>query len=306
MKKQKIILTRGLPASGKTSWSREFVKNSNGKAKRVNKDDLREMVDVGVYSKPNEQMILEARDALVNVFLRGEVETIIIDDTNFEQKHFDKMQDIAQAYMNRNAQVYMNKPAEFYTNTTVEYKDFLDVSLDVCLERDSLRVKPVGEKVIKDMHQRYILPTIKEVPAVNKKGNAIIVDIDGTLAHRCDRQWFDYSKVDQDALDVTVDGIVRAYAKMDYIILIVSGREGTEECRSKTLQWLDKHKVPYYDLMMRKEGDFRRDSIVKEEIYNNYIKDKFDVEFVLDDRSQVVVKWREMGLKCLQVAEGNF
>jgi hypothetical protein len=156
------------------------------------------------------------------------------------------------------------------------------------------------------MHQRYILPTIKEGPVVNKKGNAIIVDIDGTLAHRCDRQWFDYSKVDQDELDVTVDGIVRAYAKMGYIILIVSGREATDECYHRTNTWLKKHNIPFYDLMMRKEGDFRRDSIVKKEIYNNYIKDKFDVEFVLDDRQQVVDMWREMGLKCLQVAEGNF
>jgi len=291
MKKQKIILTRGLPASGKSTWAKEFVKNSNGKAKRVNKDDLREMIDSGVWSKPNEQMILDVRDTMIKIWILEGIETIIVDDTNFEEKHFERIKNIAE---------------RCNPTPTVEYKDFLDVSLDVCLERDSLRAKPVGEKVIKDMHQRYILPTIKEVPAVNKKGNTIIVDLDGTYAHRCDRQWFDYSKVDQDDLDITVDGIVRAYAKMDYIILIVSGREGTEECRSKTLQWLDKHKVPYYDLMMRKQGDFRRDSIVKEEIYNNYIKDKFDVEFVLDDRQIVVDKWREMGLKCLQVAPGNF
>jgi predicted kinase len=295
MKKQKIILTRGLPASGKSTWAKEFVKNSNGKAKRVNKDDLREMIDSSVWSKTNEQMILDARDALVNVFLHGKAETIIIDDTNFEQKHFDKMQEYADAY---------KKYAD--ADVTVEYKDFLDVSLDVCIERDAARIKPVGEKVIKSMHQRYILPTIKEAPVANKKGNAIIVDLDGTYAHRCDRQWFDYSKVDQDDLDVTVDGIVRAYAKMGYTILIVSGREGTEECRYKTLYWLEKHEIPFYELMMRKEGDFRRDSIVKEEIYNKYIKDKFDVEFVLDDRQAVVDKWRELGLKCLQVAPGNF
>jgi hypothetical protein len=203
-------------------------------------------------------------------------------------------------------QRYKHECKYLTTDITVEYKDFLDVPLEDCLHRDSLRPKPVGEKVIKSIHQRYILPTIKEGTVVNKKGNAIFVDIDGTLAHRCDRQWFDYSKVDQDELDVTVDGIVRAYAKMGYTILIVSGREGTEECRYKTLYWLEKHEIPFYELMMRKEGDFRRDSIVKKEIYNNYIKDKFDVEFVLDDRQQVVDMWREMGLKCLQVAEGNF
>lgn len=294
-KKQKIILTRGLPASGKSTWAKEFVKNSNGKAKRVNKDDLREMIDAGVYSKTNEQMILNARDNLICNFIEGGAETIIVDDTNFEEKHFDNIKGLTDAFNNLGRH-----------NITVEYKDFLDVPLEDCLHRDSLRPKPVGEKVIKSMHQRYILPTIKEGPVVNKKGNAIIVDIDGTLAHRCDRQWFDYSKVDQDELDVTVDGIVRAYAKMGYIILIVSGREATDECYHRTNTWLKKHNIPYYDLMMRKQGDFRRDSIVKKEIYDNDIKGKFDVEFVLDDRQQVVDMWREIGLKCLQVAPGNF
>jgi predicted kinase len=306
MKKQKIILTRGLPASGKSTWSMDQVAKSNGKTKRVNKDLLRDMIDAGIWSKTNEQQILAARDALVGTWLANGVETIIVDDTNFEDKHLEAMKTIAQAYMNKNAQVYMNTPADYYTNTTVEYKDFLDVSLDECIERDSKRIKPVGQKVIRDMHQRYILPTIKDAPAVNKKGNAIIVDLDGTYCHKCDRNWFEYSKVDQDALDVTVDGIVRAYANMGYTILIVSGREGTQECRSKTLSWLDKHKVPYYDLMMRNEKDFRRDSIVKKEIYERFIKDKFDVEFVLDDRNSVCIMWREIGLKCLQVAEGNF
>ena len=295
MKKQKIILTRGLPASGKSTWSMDQVAKSNGKIKRVNKDLLRDMIDAGIWSKTNEQQILAARDALVNTFLGMHVETVIVDDTNFEGKHFAAMEDIAEQF-----KTFADR------EISVEYKDFLDASLDECIERDSKRIKPVGQKVIREMHQRYILPTIKDAPVVNKKGNTIIVDLDGTYCHKCDRNWFEYSKVDQDALDVTVDGIVRAYANMGYTILIVSGREGTEECRSKTLSWLDKHKVPYYDLMMRKEGDFRRDSIVKEEIYNNYIKDKFDVEFVLDDRKSVCEKWRELGLKCLQVAEGNF
>ena len=291
MIKQKIILTRGLPASGKSTWSKEFVKNSNGKAKRVNKDDLREMIDAGVWSKTNEQTIIDVRDVMIKIWLLDGVETIIVDDTNFEEKHFERIKNIAERC----------DPVP-----TVEYKDFLDVSLDECIHRDSLRAKPVGEKIIKGMHQRYILPTIKEGPVVNKKGNTIIVDIDGTLAHRCDRQWFDYSKVDQDELDVTVDGIVRAYAKMGYTILIVSGREGNAECLSRTHAWLKKHDIPFYSLMMRKEGDYRRDSIVKKEIYDNLIKGKFDVEFVLDDRQQVVDMWREIGLKCLQVAEGNF
>jgi hypothetical protein len=36
------------------------------------------------------------------------------------------------------------------------------------------------------------------------------------------------------------------------------------------------------------------------------VRDNFDVQFVLDDRDQVVEMWRAMGLTCLQVAPGNF
>jgi predicted kinase len=292
MTKQKIILTRGLPASGKSTWAKEQVAKSNGKAKRINKDLLRDMIDAGIWSSTNEQQILDIRDLLIEYFLTNDTETIIIDDTNFEHKHFERVKLIGE-----------NTKCK---SLDVEYKDFLSVPLDECIHRDSLRAKPVGEKIIKSMHQRYILPALQDETPINKKGNTIIVDIDGTLAHRYNRNWFEYDKVDQDHLDVVVYGIVEAFAKKGYNILIVSGRESTEICKQKTLAWLDKHKVPYCGLMLRKENDYRRDSIVKKEIYETLIKDRFDVEFVLDDRTQVVNMWREIGLKCLQVASGNF
>ena len=57
---------------------------------------------------------------------------------------------------------------------------------------------------------------------------------------------------------------------------------------------------------MRPENDNRQDSIVKREIFEQYIKGVYDIEFVLDDRNQVVEMWRSLGLKCLQVQEGDF
>jgi hypothetical protein len=57
---------------------------------------------------------------------------------------------------------------------------------------------------------------------------------------------------------------------------------------------------------MRKYGDFRQDSIVKREIYERFIAPDYDILCVLDDRNSVVSMWREIGLTCLQVAEGDF
>ena len=300
MKKQKIILTRGLPGSGKSTWANEFVAKSNGKAKRVNKDDLRAMIDAGIWSRTNEQLILDARDALVDMWLFSEVETIIVDDTNFEPKHFERMKKIADNQRLKHECKYLT------TDISVEYKDFLDVSLDECIHRDSLRTKPVGAKVIRDMHQRYILPTIKDKYTNVKNGNAIICDIDGCAAHRTDRDWFEYEKVINDEADFAVRNIVNAFYEKGYKVFFVSGREGTAICKELTQRWLHENGFKHDALLMRKEGDFRRDSIVKQEIYEQHIKDKYVVEFVLDDRDQVVSKWREIGLKCLQVQPGDF
>lgn len=50
---------------------------------------------------------------------------------------------------------------------------------------------------------------------------------------------------------------------------------------------------------MRQSKDFRKDSVIKSEIYEAEIKGKYFVEFVLDDRDQVVDLWRkELKLPC--------
>lgn len=301
MKKQKIILTKGLPASGKSSWAKEFVAKANGKAKRINKDDLRAMLDNSVYSKSNEKMILDSRDTLVDLFLAQGVETIIIDDTNFESKHFDRMVEIADQ------QRYKQESKYLTTDISIEYKEFLDVTLDECIHRDSKRGNPVGEKVIRDMHNRYIAPTIPRNIGSNKKGNAIIVDVDGTIAHNNGhRGWFEWSKVGEDEPIIPVINLVNMYSASGYHVVIVSAREETSECRSLTEQWLFKHGVPFDALFMRPAKDFRKDDIIKEEIYNKHIKGNYDVEAVIDDRDGPVAFWRSVGLRCFQVAPGNF
>ena len=83
-------------------------------------------------------------------------------------------------------------------------------------------------------------------------------------------------------------------------------RPGTPSVREDTEYWLDFHNVPYDELIMRKDKDFRPDNEAKKDLYEEYIKDKFEIEFVLDDRDRVVKMWRELGLRVLQVEEGDF
>lgn len=139
--------------------------------------------------------------------------------------------------------------------------------------------------------------------------DCIICDLDGTLAHRAEgadgtyRGPYEYDKVIYDEVDEVVSDILTCYS-VSIDIIIVTGR--SDNCRDVTKKWLKENEIEYHDLLMRKSKDNREDSIVKKELYEEHIRDKYNVLFVMDDRDSVVKMWRGEGLKCLQVADGNF
>jgi hypothetical protein len=134
---------------------------------------------------------------------------------------------------------------------------------------------------------------------------AVMVDIDGTLAMRGDRGPFNFESCSDDLPLAPVVKVVTALLRLDWKIVIVSGRE--EKFRDVTEEWLDRHLEAYHALCMRSNGDFRSDEIVKFEIFESYVRNTFDVQFVLDDRNRVVNMWRnKLGLTCFQVQDGDF
>jgi len=93
-------------------------------------------------------------------------------------------------------------------------------------------------------------------------------------------------------------------------LIFCSGRP--ERCRADTVEWLRRAdeerfdpELENYKLYMRKDGDYRSDVVVKQEILDEHI-DKDRVLFVLDDRQSVVDMWRRNSLTCFQVAKGDF
>jgi hypothetical protein len=136
---------------------------------------------------------------------------------------------------------------------------------------------------------------------------AIICDIDGTIALVGDRNLFDPTS-GEDGLNYPIANILQVYDQQtifDVSLLLITGRD--EKYRKHTENWLSKHGITHYKkLYMRPTGDFRKDFVVKKEIYEQEIQDVFEVLFVLEDRDQVVKMWRGEGLTCLQVAYGDF
>lgn len=135
---------------------------------------------------------------------------------------------------------------------------------------------------------------------------AIIVDIDGTLAEHNDRSPYDTAKCGQDKPKCDVISLVQYISDNPTIeIILFTGR--SDEFKEQTIKWLTKHAVPFHQIHMRKAGDFRKDAVVKKEMYQEHVDGMFDVWFVLDDRNQVVDMWRkDLGITCLQVNYGDF
>jgi NLI interacting factor-like phosphatase len=140
----------------------------------------------------------------------------------------------------------------------------------------------------------------------------VIVDMDGTLAdvsHRLHhirggrkKDWKRFFEaMDADPPSPVVAEWVRNLSP-DYEVVIVSGRP--EGYGDRTIAWLRRHHIPFSHILMRRDGDHRPDHIVKQEILDRLPRKA--IAFVIDDRNSVCEMWRRNGLRCIQVAEGNF
>ena len=294
-----IILTKGMPGSGKSTWAIDQIKKYPGKYKRFNKDWMREMLDESRFSTANEQFMIMGRNYMVErALFRGW--DVIIDDTNFGDRYWLQMCAIAK-------RVGDVRVMEKYFN--VSYKE--------CLKRNPNRRKPVPEDIIETMYKKYVknkvvpirdeyfertFPTFEKNP---KKKDCIIVDVDGTVALPTDRNPYDNTRVSEDTPNQPIVNLVLKLAQ-DYEVIVVSGRDGS--CFDATKEWLEVF-CPFpngFTMYTRKEGDKRKDTIVKQEIYYAHIRDKYNVIYVIDDRPVVCRMWRDLGLTVLQVNDKNF
>jgi hypothetical protein len=145
-----------------------------------------------------------------------------------------------------------------------------------------------------------------------------ICDIDGTIADNTHREHLAHIKAwdaffeacDEDKPIVHMRVLLQGLSFSDYEggyhqIVYVTGRP--ERVRAKTLAWIGQHGFPLANVMyMRKDGDHRPDHMVKFQILGQLHVDGYEPILAFDDRNQVVKMWRENGVPCLQVAEGDF
>jgi predicted kinase len=295
---QTITLTRGLPASGKSTWAKAQVANSNGKIVRVNMDDIRSMLALP-YSTYTEELALKVQDQAILAAVKAGRD-VIVDNTHIEKKMPTRIKKL------------------FDGDVLFKIQDFTDVPLGWCLERDYVRENRVGEEVIRKMAARLPKVSITEewlndvalspkYMAPAGKEMALIVDIDGTLAEHVARSPYDYSRVKTDAVIPSIKELVNTYYRKGYVILMTSGRPDINNVRKDTIDWLEDNEILWDHLLMRPADMLKEnDADVKQHLFDTQIREWYQVKFVLDDRDRVVRRWRKLGLKVLQVAPGAF
>lgn len=304
-----VYFTVGAQGSGKTTLAKKIQEDKG--FIRCNRDDLRKSL-FGKYeglSNKEERIVTETQIRIMHAAL-GNGRSVIVDDTN---SSIIQLCDALEG------------------SSYKKFVLFIDTPLDECLRRNSLREeKIVPDKIIRRTHARTARGNwlqknkvtledtdrvfgsykVYKIVEVNKqvktwhrqenRENAYVFDIDGTIAHNVTgRSFYDLERVIEDKADDYVCNVLDTLHNVGYKIVICSGRE--DASREVTEKWLNKNKIHYDELFMRKSHDHREDSIIKEEIFDNFINPHYNVLGWFDDRISVSRKVSSLGLPLFRV-----
>lgn len=148
MAENKIILCRGIQGSGKTTWAKQWVLEDPEHRVRFNNDDIRNML--GKYWVPDREGIVTAlkKEFLYSSMTYGY--DIVIDNMNLNPKEVEFFKNIVERW-NNPTQIIPDMVRKHYI---IEFKDFF-IPLQECIDRDSKRPNPIGEKVIRSTYEKY-------------------------------------------------------------------------------------------------------------------------------------------------------
>lgn len=304
-------ILRGIPASGKSTWATEWAAEAPGRV-RSNRDDLRfSRFGKYVLTHEEEDRITQIQHAEIEANLSANFD-VTVDDTNLRASTVKSLLKIAEK-----------------VGATVEHRDFY-ITLDEALRRNKARgeagERSVPEGVVRQFYDRYIrkgqfpkFPTLDTdirpmdiVPFEQDETlpDIYMFDIDGTLAQGWfdkkipgRRKPYDWSRVGEDDPIWGVLNVAKTFHEAGIEVIVMSGRDAV--CRPETMAWLETHLGWAPQVFMRPEGDMRSDVIVKNMLFNQHIRGRYNVLGVFDDRLQVCELWEKMELTLFRVGPLN-
>lgn len=134
----KIILTQGIQGSGKTTWAKAWVAEDPEHRIRINNDDITSMWGQPFGTPGLYERLKMFRQLMITRAIQDNLD-IVVDNMNLSASSLKEVQEIVKNF-----------------DYIIEYKDFTKVPLEVCIERDSKRLNPIGEKIIRETYNKYI------------------------------------------------------------------------------------------------------------------------------------------------------
>ena len=308
MQTRKIILTRGIPGSGKSTWARAWVAESPETRIRINNDDIRNML--GNYWVPSREDLVSFIKHKSAVAAMGHGYDIVVDNMNLNPKEVNFWETIINSHNKDTERVNLGFEKYKYE---IEFKDFF-IPVEECLKRDAMRPNPIGEKTIKDIWRKYrhFIQTTQVEKLVNNlkeydpnKEDCIVIDMDSTMCFNTSkRPWYGPGSTEGMITDIPNKGVVdvvKAMQDADYHIIVCTGRN--EAQREVTEQWLKGHYIEPTEIYMRSDYDYRKGVEIKEELINQILQ-KYNITAIFEDCEPIVQKLRDMGLTVLQPNKG--
>lgn len=294
-----MTFLRGIPASGKSTYAQQWLAEDPTNRVRINRDDIRQALFGDASSHVDEKKVTMMENQLIAKALR-EGKHVMSDNTNVNMNFLPK----AIKYAKANGA------------TKINHKDF-PISIDEAIRRNNQRDRVVPEHVIKGMASRLgpngqfpVFPgsyPVKDVKLPDKRKLAICFDMDGTLndvrhvrrflkpsGPKKRRDFDSFHRMSEfEPANLEVAKMAKDAHEAGFEVLITTAR--SEPYRETTQKWLDDHNIPYKNIFMRAEGDFRTDYEVKKEMFDK-INMYYDVVRCVDDNPQAIQAWREKGI----------
>lgn len=274
----KLFLPSGLPASGKSTWAKDYI-SKNPNTVRVSRDDLRFMLGFGwKFDKVDEMVVKTTRDKLITDYLLFN-KNVIVDELNLGTKNINHFKQFP------------------FPDVEIEIVDFTHVDVNECIRRDAQREHPVGRKAIIQLWKRFLQPKLLE--NTRRLPTCAIFDLDGTLADFGDENPYRRDFYN-DHVILPVGALLQSMIHRVDKVFIFSGR--LDEFENETRSWLAaKMGLGLYlhngfiTLKMRKYNDRRPDEVIKEEFLDELLITHHPV-FAVDDRKKVKRMWARRGI----------
>jgi predicted kinase len=295
---QELLLTRGIPGSGKSTYAYKWLAEDPENRVRVNRDDLRMELygkyvildDKGGMDKNAEGRVTQEEQKRIRAALKAG-KSVIVDNTNINMRVIPGYQKLAQE-----------------NGANLSHKDF-PISLEEAQRRNAARDRVVDPTVIERMYKNNLGPNgefhlfpgdfkTRGFRTPFRREAGAIFDLDGTLVDVRDVRHFvkgkfrNFDMFHRSSLwsppNPEVVELLKDTQKAGMPIIIVSARQ--EIYRDISQKWLADNGIEYDNMYLRPQEDARPDFYVKHDILKK-VREHYDVAFAVDDNPAVRDVW---------------